>query len=314
MTMAADEIRFGRQKNFFQSYRPWNTELSSSAKLVYIYLNDRGGSNDRAWPSVATITKDTGLKDRTVQYATKELNETGLVVKIARHRENGSQTSNLYIIFPPEEPFNWDTEEIDNEGIVFKKQTTISSGANNAPPDIDMGVHYLHPPGANNAPPEHIHINNTVVVVEDNNLKKIDKPISVNADQEKMVNESPTIVSPAAAPIPLADINRVIDAVKNVTGCLISKQDAENILSHGPVDYVLDKINNVVAGSNINQNVTGWIISCCDHDWKKIKPVRQFKIAKSKNKPSKEAGNSYSAADAEAAEKRKALYESLYCS
>ena len=310
MTMATDQIRFGRKRNFFQSYRPWNTEISSSAKLVYIYLNDRGGSDDRAWPSVATITKDTGLKDRTVQYATKELNETGLVVKIARHRENRSQTSNLYIIFPPEEPFNWETEEIDNEGIVSKKLNTIYSGALFAPPDIDKGMQIMHPPSANNAPPEHIQVNNTNVVVENNNPKKLDKSKNEELvfDQEKICDESQTIITPAAAPIPLADINLVIDAVKNITGCVIKQQDAESLLSRWPVDYVLTKIN-VAAGKKINKNVVGWIMGCCDHDWVNVvKTDKKVKNVRSENR-SYNADNNYSAA---AAAKKAMLMEYLY--
>ena len=311
MTMATDEIRFGRKRNFFQSYRPWNTEISSSAKLVYVYLNDRGGSNDRAWPSVATIAKDTGLKDRTVQYATKELNETGLVVKVARHRENRSQTSNLYIIFPTEEPFNWDTEEIDNKGIVSKKQNTISSGANNAPQYIDKGMQIMHPPGANNAPPEHIQVNNTnVVVVENNDLKKLDESKNEEPvfDQNKSREKSKTTNSPAAAPIPLADINRVIDAVKEVTGCVIKEQDAKSLLSRWPVDYVLTKIN-VAAGKKITKNVVGWIMSCCDRDWVNVVKPGKVKNVRSENRPYNDGNNSASAA---AAAKKAMLMDYLY--
>ena len=309
MTIATDEIRFGRKAPWFTCYTSiWERDdLDAESKLVYINLASHAGNNQRAWPSYDTIARETSLSRRCVIARIKILTAKNLLVKRHRFENNGKQTSNLFIVFPAHDPFRPNQESIDSNGNLVNIPLDIV-GAHGAPQDLAVGVHTVHHKGAHGAL-KYDQLNNNVVVVEDNDPKKLklDKSKRENPvfDQKQLCEKSQTTNSPAAAPIPLADINRVIDTVKEVTGCVINQQDAKSILSHGSVDYVLDKINNVVTGSKISQNVVGWIISCCDCDWGKVKPGK-VKNVKSENRPYKEDGNNYYV-PADYFEKKKAM-------
>lgn len=50
-----------------------DSELSSSAKILWIYLNFRQGNNETAWPSQSTIEAHTCLSRSTISRATQEL-------------------------------------------------------------------------------------------------------------------------------------------------------------------------------------------------------------------------------------------------
>lgn len=76
-------------------------ELSHRAKTVYIYLRDRGDSEGACWPGVKTIARELKLSPRTVQRALNDLEQAGLTQRQPRYRENGSRTSNRYLIQPP---------------------------------------------------------------------------------------------------------------------------------------------------------------------------------------------------------------------
>lgn len=77
-------------------------ELAHRAKTVYIYLRDRGDSEGSCWPGVKTIARELKLSPRTVQRALRDLEQAGLVQRQPRYRKNGSRTSNLYSIKPPD--------------------------------------------------------------------------------------------------------------------------------------------------------------------------------------------------------------------
>ena len=72
--------------------------LPHRCKTVYIYLKDRSAASGSCWPGVKTIARDLGLSRSTVRRALKELERSGWVQRHARYRENGSRTSNLYIL------------------------------------------------------------------------------------------------------------------------------------------------------------------------------------------------------------------------
>ena len=309
MTMAADEIRFGRQVPWFTCYTSiWErNDLDAESKLVYINLASHAGNNQRAWPSYDTIAKETGLSRRCVITRVKILIAKNLLVKRHRFENNGKQTSNLFIVFPAHDPFRPNQESIDSDGNLVNIPQHIV-GAHGAPQDLDTGVHTVHCGGAHGALKYDQFNNNTVVVVENDNnkLDKSDNEVFV-FDQKKPCEKSQTTTCPAAAPIPLVDINRVIDAVKEVTGCVINQQDAKSILYRWPIDYVLTKIN-VAAGKKINKNVVGWIMSCCDRDFLNVVKSEKVKNVKTENRPYN-ADNNYSAA---AAAKKAMLMEYLY--
>ena len=72
-------------------------DLPHRARAVYMYLRDRAGGGS-CWPGVKTIARDLHLSPRTVQRALNDLEHAGYIQRQRRHRENGSCTSNLYII------------------------------------------------------------------------------------------------------------------------------------------------------------------------------------------------------------------------
>lgn len=75
-----------------------DTELSSRARMVYMYLRDRADSEGVCWPGIKTIAADLKLSRSTVKRALTDLERYGYLDKSMRYRENGSNTSNLYMI------------------------------------------------------------------------------------------------------------------------------------------------------------------------------------------------------------------------
>ena len=72
--------------------------LPPRAVSVYMYLKDRSNRAGSCWPGIKTIARDLHLSPRTVQRALNDLERAGYIQRQRRHRENGSCTSNLYII------------------------------------------------------------------------------------------------------------------------------------------------------------------------------------------------------------------------
>jgi DNA-binding transcriptional ArsR family regulator len=56
------------------------THLSPSARLTLFVLANRADDDGDAWPLLETLTQETGLSRRSVQYAVGELTEAGIVV------------------------------------------------------------------------------------------------------------------------------------------------------------------------------------------------------------------------------------------
>lgn len=79
-------------------------ELTHRAKAVYMYLCDRSDAEGKCWPGIKTIAADLGLSRSTVKRALTDLERLGYLKRQARHRENGSWTSNLYMISRPPRP------------------------------------------------------------------------------------------------------------------------------------------------------------------------------------------------------------------
>ena len=72
-------------------------DLPHRARTVYMYLCDRAGGGS-CWTGVKTIARDLHLSPRTVQRALNDLEHAGYIRRENRYRENGSRTSNLYVI------------------------------------------------------------------------------------------------------------------------------------------------------------------------------------------------------------------------
>lgn len=76
--------------------RVYESSLPSRAKTIMFYLVNRSNKELTCFPAIPTIARETGLSERTVQRAIKELVEERFIEKSSRYRENGGQSSNLY--------------------------------------------------------------------------------------------------------------------------------------------------------------------------------------------------------------------------
>ncbi|GKX31363.1 hypothetical protein SH1V18_38430 [Vallitalea longa] len=74
------------------------TNLKSRAVTVVFYLVNRANKEMTCFPAIKTIAKECSISERTVRRALKDLVDVGLLKKEIRWRENGGQSSNLYIL------------------------------------------------------------------------------------------------------------------------------------------------------------------------------------------------------------------------
>lgn len=61
-----------------------------------MYLKSMSASKGECWPGIKTIAADLSMSKSTVKRAIADLELHGYLEKEARHRDNGSFTSNLY--------------------------------------------------------------------------------------------------------------------------------------------------------------------------------------------------------------------------
>ena len=88
------------RKNWFYSYNMiFEQNISSQAKLIYLYLCRCADEEGHAFPSFKTIADKCTISRSSVIRAIKELIDIGLLEKNKRVRANKSQASNLYYIF-----------------------------------------------------------------------------------------------------------------------------------------------------------------------------------------------------------------------
>jgi len=81
--------------------RVYASGLPGRAKTVMFYLVNRSSRELTCFPAIPTIARETGLSERTVQRALKELCEEGYISKRLRFRKNGGQSSNCYVLISP---------------------------------------------------------------------------------------------------------------------------------------------------------------------------------------------------------------------
>ncbi|NBK91705.1 helix-turn-helix domain-containing protein [bacterium 1XD21-13] len=77
----------------------YTSDLPHRAIAVYMYLYDRADKEGKCWPAIPTIARELGISRSTVKRALDDLIKAGYLKKEFRYRENGSHTSNLYILF-----------------------------------------------------------------------------------------------------------------------------------------------------------------------------------------------------------------------
>ena len=70
--------------------------LKSGSILVFTALASFAGKDRIVWPSLKTIGKMVGMKERSVRRLLSELEEVGVVTRVARYDRDGKQLSNVY--------------------------------------------------------------------------------------------------------------------------------------------------------------------------------------------------------------------------
>lgn len=76
----------------------YRMELPHRAISVYIYLADRANKDRVCWPAIPTIAKDLKLSESTTRRALNDLRKAGLIETEQRYRENGGNSSLLYLL------------------------------------------------------------------------------------------------------------------------------------------------------------------------------------------------------------------------
>lgn len=73
-------------------------DWTPSQRMVAMALADRIGSETwEAWASIGDIARRSGLSHRHVKRTLRTLEASGVIQRGARHRDNGSQQTNLWI-------------------------------------------------------------------------------------------------------------------------------------------------------------------------------------------------------------------------
>ena len=86
---------------FFAPDSLFDARISAAAKLVYLCLCRTAGADASSYPSRKRIAAMCGCGLTTLGRAIRELEEAGLIEKNSRYRENGGQSSNLYVTRTP---------------------------------------------------------------------------------------------------------------------------------------------------------------------------------------------------------------------
>jgi DNA-binding transcriptional ArsR family regulator len=71
---------------------------SPTRKLVLLALADFADDRHVAWPSIASLSSIAEASPRTIQRALSDLEELGLIERVGRHRHDGAQTSNRFLL------------------------------------------------------------------------------------------------------------------------------------------------------------------------------------------------------------------------
>ena len=74
----------------------FDLRVSGSAILVFTALATFTGKDRIVWPSLTTVGKMVGMKERSVRQPLGELEEAGVISRVARHDQDGRQLSNVY--------------------------------------------------------------------------------------------------------------------------------------------------------------------------------------------------------------------------
>lgn len=76
----------------------FKSDLSTRARIVFMYLSYRSNKENTCFPSIKTIARECGMAVSTVKRALNDLDLSGYIEKNSRFRDDNGQTSNLYIL------------------------------------------------------------------------------------------------------------------------------------------------------------------------------------------------------------------------
>ena len=143
--MNEGSVRFAVEQGFFVCANAlFELPLPTVEKLTYMALCRYAGSNNRAWPSYATLAEDVSSGRKRTIKAVNLLVECGLVEKVPR----GNRT-NIYLLYPPSYFKNPEKKAADDRG-------GVSSGhpesVDRTPPEKNA-VSSEHPEGVHRTPP-----------------------------------------------------------------------------------------------------------------------------------------------------------------
>jgi len=101
------------QRPFIMVYRDFMESqlLDSNEKLLFIALKNFANTDGKCFPSIAKLSKATGISKRVIQRTIKKLEEKGVIKIEIRNREDGGQTSNVYTLYDFREL--WQTDNIE---------------------------------------------------------------------------------------------------------------------------------------------------------------------------------------------------------
>lgn len=113
--MAGKKIQLvADQRSFIMVYQDFlESDLLDNyyQRLVFIYLKKFANSKNQCYPSIKTISKQSGISVNKVKVTLKELEGKGIIAKTNRSRSDGGKSSNLYTLYDYGELWNAGSNE-----------------------------------------------------------------------------------------------------------------------------------------------------------------------------------------------------------
>ncbi|BAF58343.1 hypothetical protein PTH_0162 [Pelotomaculum thermopropionicum SI] len=277
---------FGRPTGLFFSYDAIfeRHDLTTLQKLVYIYFCRRANNNGQSTPSYDDIAKDCGCHRSSAIEAVNTLGKMGLVVKHRRKRHNGSDTSNMYVVFPPGSPFDGNREVINDNGKAIPKKPSSFEGSSQTTPGR---VVQDDPRGVVSGDPQKEY--RSVVVVDQ---QPGGEKISDGETESSSVEDSAAFALPAsgeqescsradqAGPAEKSTWEKIREDVRAVAGVDISVSFAKEIEKNYPpekVSVVLEELDRQLAQGVEIRGVGAWLRYALENDIQPDQPVTRPK-------------------------------------
>lgn len=106
----------------------YNTTLSFESRCLFIYLTSFAFTENRVYPTLERIKKDTGWGDKKIRKYRNELEDKGYLVIKQAHENNGQFANNIYYLYPNRH----NATNGQNDHTVNMKNVENSMGTENA--------------------------------------------------------------------------------------------------------------------------------------------------------------------------------------